>query len=394
MRPEDFPSTERGEVRLVPRGGYWVYFPAPAPRHIEYTDETVRLVEEATGALHRLSGVGRMLPNPRLLIAPYVRLEAVLSSRIEGTQSDVTDLLRYETGDDESIGELHDDVREVRNYITALDHGIARLDEGFPLSLRLLRETHERLMADVRGGYATPGEFRRSQNWIGGTSPSDAAFVPPPVEAMTAAMDDLEQFLHDRSLPLLVQLAIAHYQFEVIHPFLDGNGRLGRLLIPLVLAERKVLPQPLLYLSVFFEQHRSYYYELLMSTSRTGDLDPWIKFFLRGVAVQSADAENRTVRLVELQAAMRNELLGEKVSTTVVRAAEALFSTPYVSVTWLAETLGVTFPTAQSAINTLVRRGDLTETTGRKRNRFYFAARIFEAVYGTSPVPDQPTLFD
>ena len=394
MRPEEFPANERGQVRRVPSGNYWAFFPSPLPRRIEYTDEIVRILDEATGALHRLSGVGRLLPNPHLLIAPYVRLEAVLSSRIEGTQSDVADLLRFEAGDEESVGELHDDVREVRNYVTALDHGILRLSEGFPLSLRLLREAHERLMSGVRGGYATPGEFRRSQNWIGGTSPSDAAFVPPPVDAMTEALDDLERFLHEQSMPLLVQLALAHYQFEAIHPFLDGNGRLGRLLIPLVLAERGVLPQPLLYLSVYFERHRNHYYDLLMSTSRTGELGPWLLFFLTGVASQANDALERTVRLVELQTALRNQLLDEKATTTVVRTAELLFSTPYISATWLSDTLGVSYPTAQSAINTLVGRGDLTESTGRRRNRFYFAARIFEAVYGRSPLPEQPKLFE
>lgn len=396
MRSEDFPKTPRGEVRRVPGEGYQAYYPSPLPRSLDYTDDLVRLLDGATGALNRLAGVGRLLPNPHLLIAPYVRLEAVLSSRIEGTQSDVTDLLRFEAGDEISVGELRDDVQEVRNYITALNHGIERLASGFPLSLRLLRETHERLMAGVRGAHATPGEFRRSPNWIGGSSPIDATFVPPPVDAMRIALDDFEQFLHDRSLPLLIHLAMAHYQFEVIHPFLDGNGRVGRLLIPLVLIERGVLPQPLLYLSVYFERNRTRYYDLLLHTSRTGDIEPWISFFLRAVSAQALDAEERTVRLVELQSTMRNQLLGERVSMTVVRAVELLFSMPYISATSLAEALDVTFPTAQLAIDYLIARGDLVETTGRKRNRFYFARGIFAAVYGT---PDdlgeqQSTLFD
>lgn len=396
MRAEDFPTTPRGGARRVPGAGYSAYYPEPLPRSIDYSNELVRQLDEATGALHGLGGVGRLLPNPNLLIAPYVRLEAVLSSRIEGTQSDVADLLRYEVGDEESLGELRDDVREVRNYINALDHGIERLRGGFPLSLRLLREAHERLLTGVRGGSATPGEFRRSQNWIGGSSPSDASFVPPPVAAMTEALDDLERFLHDRSLPLLIHLAMAHYQFEVVHPFLDGNGRLGRLLIPLVLIERGVLPQPLLYLSVFFERNRNQYYDLLMATSRTGDLAPWIRFFLRGVAEQAADAEERTVRLVELQSAVRSELLAERAPVSAVRAAELLFSKPYISASSLAKDLDVTFPTAQSAIDLLVARGDLIETTGRKRNRFYFSQRIFDAVYGMNPETsdEQTSLFD
>ncbi len=394
MRPEDFPLTSSGEVRRVPDGGYWAFYPAPVPRAIDYNNEIVQSLDRATGALYRLSGVGRLLPNPHLLIAPHVRLEAVLSSRIEGTRSDVTDLLRFEAGDEESVGGLRDDVREVSNYMTALDHGIRRLDGGFPLSMRLLREVHEHLMTGVRGGDATPGEFRKSQNWIGGTSPSDAAFVPPPVDAMRPALDDLEQFLHDPSLPLLIHLALAHCWFEMIHPFVDGNGRLGRLLIPLVMVERKVLPQPLLYLSVYFERNRNQYYDLLMSTSRTGDVVPWITFFLHGVATQAADAENRTVRLVELQTALRAELLDERATVTVVRTTEHLFNTPYVSATGLAERLEVSYPTAQSAINYLVDRGDLTEATGRQRNRFYMANRIFEAVYGEPKDPETPTLFD
>lgn len=395
MRADDFPPTSRGEARQVPGQGYVAYYPAPLPRRLDYTDSLVGQLDEATGALHRLAGVGRLLPNPNLLIAPYVRLEAVLSSRIEGTQSEITDLLRFEAGDDESIGELRDDVQEVRNYIAALNYGIERLAGGFPLSLRLLRESHERLMTGVRGGHATPGEFRRSQNWIGGSSPSDAVFVPPPVDAMNPALDDLEQFLHDRSLPLLIHVAMAHYHFEVVHPFLDGNGRLGRLLIPLVLIERGVLPQPLLYLSVYLERNRNHYYDLLLHTSRTGDFDPWISFFLRAVGAQATDAEERTVRLVELQSKMRSQLLEERVSMSVVRATELLFSTPYVSATSLASALEVTFPTAQSAIDLLVHRGDLVETTGRKRNRFYFAQSIFDAVYGTpaQPAEQQPTLF-
>lgn len=192
----------------------------------------------------------------------------------------------------------------------------------------------------------------------------------------------------------MIQLALAHYQFEVIHPFLDGNGRVGRLLIPLTLAERNVLPQPLLYLSAYLERNRSQYYDLLMATSRTGKLAPWIKFFLRGVRDQAIDAEERTVRLVELQAELRNNLLAEKAGLSVIRVAELLFSTPYVSATGLAATFNISFPTAQSAINALVVRGDLVESTGRRRNRFCFATAIFDAVYGTTVQPEQPTLFD
>ncbi|HUP68624.1 MAG TPA: Fic family protein [Acidimicrobiales bacterium] len=382
MEPSQFASRERGVVRRCPAGDYWAFFPAPLPTSAKYSTQTSLLLDDATGALFRLGGVGRLLPNPTLLIGPHVRLEAVLSSRIEGTESELSDLLRFEAGEPDRGDDRHNsDVREVHNYIVALDHGLARLREGFPLSLRLIREVHERLMQGVRGEMKTPGEFRRSQNWIGGISPGDATFVPPPLDEMNAALQDWEQFLHRRSAPLLLQLAMAHYQFEVIHPFLDGNGRVGRLLVPLLLIERGALPQPLLYLSVYFERKRQEYYDLLLWTSQRGDFDPWFQFFLRGVAVQARDAEERTVRLVEMQAQLRNELLAARVSNTVVRLAEMLFDRPYITSASVQRDVKVTQPTAQSAIDTLVDRQLLREVTGRQRGRMYFSPGIFEAVY-------------
>ena len=346
MRVESFPLTERGVARQVPGLSFAAYYPEPLPRRLNYSSALVSRLDFATAALHRLAGVGRLLPNPSLLIAPHVRLEAVLSSKIEGTRSEINDLLRFEAGESPGTAVLRDDVAEVRNHVVALNYGVQRLRDGFPLSLRLLREVHGHLMEGVRGEHATPGEFRRTQNWIGGSSPSNATYVPPPVPEMTEALSDLEAFLHDRSLPPLIHLALAHYQFEVIHPFLDGNGRLGRLLVPLVLIERQILPQPLLYLSVFLEENRDRYYELLLSTSQSGDLEPWIDFFLQAVAVQATDAEERTVRLVERQSDLRSRLMGQRVSMTAVRAAEFLFSTPYVSATTLSQALDVSFPTA------------------------------------------------
>lgn len=378
MDPRGFKSTRRGEVRKALEG-YWAFFPAPLPRSVKYSDRSALLLDEATGALYRLGGVGRLIPNPTLLIGPHVRLEAVLSSRIEGTKSEVADLLKYQAGDDEPASDP--DVREVSNYVRALDHGIARLRADFPLSLRLVRELHEVLMQGVRGQHATPGEFRRSPNWIGGTSPSNAVFVPPPVDEMKLLLDDWESFLHVRSLPLLIQLAMVHYQFEVIHPFLDGNGRVGRLLLPMVLIERKALPLPLLYLSVFFERYRDTYYDLLLATSQGGEWDPWFQFFLTGVARQAGDAEERTIRLVELQQQIRGELLEARRSATVQRLAELLFDQPYLSAKRVQRDLGVTNPTAQAAIEALVELGIVREITGRRRNRFYFADRIFDAVY-------------
>lgn len=386
MRPEAFSSHERGWVRRT-ETGFYAFFPAAVPRQLSLSDEVVKLLDEATGAVHRLGGVGRLIPNPHLLIGPHLRLEAVLSSRIEGTKTDVGQLLRFEAGQAPSP-EAADDATEVTNYILAMEHGLARVRGGFPVSVRLLREMHEQLLRGVRGQHRRPGELRTSPVWIGGSTLDNAVFVPPPPDEMRDALGDLEQFLHERDLPLLVQLAIAHYQFEVIHPFLDGNGRIGRLLIPLMLVLRDALPQPLLYLSAYFEQHRSEYYDHLLITSQSGDLMPWIAFFLRGVRRQARDSEERTVRLVELQHQLRNDLLAEGRSNSVVRLAEQLFSVPVVTAARVESMIGVTRPTAHSAIDALVERGDLVEMTGRERNRVYEAPAIFEAVYGAVEVPE------
>jgi Fic family protein len=386
VRPDAFPSTACGVVRKEITG-YWSFHPNPLPRRLDLPSDVVKLMEEATGAVHRLGGVGRLIPNPHLLIEPHQRLEAVLSSRIEGTKTDVNGLLRYVAGQTPAPDEAAD-AREVQNYVTAMEHGLERVRGGFPVSTRLLGEMHELLLAGVRGRHRRPGELRDSPVWIGGATLDDAVFVPPPVDAMKAALDDLEQFLHDQDMPLLVQLALAHYQFEVIHPFLDGNGRIGRLLIPLMLVLRDALPQPLLYLSAFIEQHRSEYYDLLLSTSQHGDLMPWLRFFLRGVRRQARDAEERTVRLVELQQELRNELLAEGRSTTIVRLAEHLFSIPFINASHAEAVLDVSRPTAHAAINALVDRGDLVEITGRERWRMYEAPRIFEAVYGPVRLPE------
>ena len=389
MRPEAFTSTERGDVRRDPTG-FWAFHPRPLPLRLDLSPDVVKLLDEATGAVHRLGGVGRLLPNPHLLIGPHLRLEAVLSSRIEGTKTDVGQLLRYEAGQAPPADQA-DDAREVQNYVTAMEHGLRRVREGFPVSIRLLREMHELLLRDARGQHRRPGELRTSPVWIGGSNLEDAIFVPPPPDAMGPALDDLERFLHQQDMPLLVQLALAHYQFEAIHPFLDGNGRIGRLLIPLMLVLRQALPQPLLYLSAFFEQHRAEYYDHLLFTSQRGDLTPWLTFFLTGVRIQARDAEERTVRLVELQSELRRELLDEGRPNSVVRLAEHLFSTPIITASRAETLLDVTRPTAHAAIDALVERGDLAEITGRERGRIYEASRIFEAVYGPVPLLEEGT---
>lgn len=385
MRPEAFPSNDRGTVRRT-LNGFYAFHPEPLPRAVQLPAGHLRLLDEATGAVHRLGGVGRLIPNPHLLIGPHLRLEAVLSSRIEGTRTDVSQLLRYEAGQVDDTTDV-DDAQEVSNYVQAMEHGLDRLAGGFPLCIRLLREMHRVLLSGVRGQNRLPGELRSTPNWIGGTTLENAVFVPPPPDEMSRALTDWEQFLHERELPLLVQLALAHYQFEVIHPFLDGNGRIGRLMIPLMLVYRGALTQPLLYLSAYFEEHRGEYYDHLLFTSQRGDFLPWLEFFLVGVRRQARDAEERTVRLVDLQHAMRSELLSEGRPNSVVRLAEQLFSIPIVNASRVAAMLSVSRPTAQTAIDTLVERGDLVEVTGRERRRVYEAPRIFEAVYGAVDVP-------
>jgi len=387
MRPDAFSSQARGVVRKTPTG-FYAFFPEPLPRRLDLPSEVVVLLDEATGAVHRLGGVGRLIPNPHLLIGPHLRLEAVLSSRIEGTKTDVGQLLRFEAGEAPN-SDAADDAREVQNYIHAMELGLLRVHDGFPVSIRLFRDMHEILLAGVRGQHRRPGDLRESPVWIGGTTLDNAVFVPPPQHEMRIALDDLERFLHEHDHPLLVQLALAHYQFEVIHPFLDGNGRIGRLLIPLMLVLRGALSQPLLYLSAYFEQHRSQYYDNLLVTSQTGDLMPWLTFFLRGVRRQAREAEERTVRLVELQHDMRSALLEEGRPNSVVRLAEYLSSVPVVSASRVSRILDVTRPTAHSAIEALVERGDLHEVTGKERNRIYEAPRIFDAVYGPVNIPGE-----
>lgn len=366
-------------------GGYKAFYPAPLPLSLDYPETTVNLLTDATAAVNRLAGVSRLLPSAEILIGPYVRLEAVLSSRIEGTQASVGDLLLLEAGGEV---EEREDVQEVLNYVQALRQALDRLPD-LPLSGRLIREAHATLMRGVRGEHALPGEFRTTQNWIGppGTLLADAAFVPPPPEEVPAAIGALEHFLHDRGLPNLIAVALAHYQFETIHPFVDGNGRIGRLLIPLMLVERGVLTLPVLYLSAYFERSREEYYARLDEARFGGSPFGWLDFFLRGVAQYAHDAEERTVRLVDLQKDLRVGLHESGATLTTIRLAERLIDRPYVSAPWVAQALDVTFPTAQAAIEALQERGHLREVTGRARNRIYQASSIMDAVY-SPPAPE------
>lgn len=357
-------------------GGYTAFVPDPLPPVLEWTPELVRALSDADRAIGRLAGEGRRLSNPHLLIRPFVRREAVLSSRIEGTQATLGELLAAEAG--AAVSRSPADLREVANYVVALEYGIQRLAR-LPLSLRLIRELHEHLMKGVRGNHATLGEFRRSQNWIGhpGCSLSNATYVPPPPSEMMGCLDAWEKFLHDTGLPPLVQVALAHSQFEAIHPFLDGNGRVGRLLITIFLIERGILPTPLLYLSAFFEATRRDYYDGLLSVTERGEWGAWIQYFLNGVARQAEDALNRAERINALLEKWRMAVAG---SSSKVPAAlvDRLAENPYWTIKGVAERLKVAYTTAERAVERLESLGIVTQTTDAKRDRVYCATAILE----------------
>ncbi len=346
--------------------------PLPPVPSLELDGPRQAVLERATLALGRLDSIGLLLPDPHLFLYAYVRREAVLSSQIEGTQSSLSDLLLFEL--DEMPGVPFNDVVEVSNYVAALELGMARLREGFPLCNRLLREMHARLMAQGRGSDKAPGEFRRSQNWIGGTRPGNAHFVPPPPQEVDPCMAALERFIHGETgdCPVLLKAALAHVQFETIHPFLDGNGRLGRLLIALLLHESGVLAQPLLYLSLYFKQHRSLYYELLNRVRTEGDWEAWVDFFLEGVEQTASGAVQTARRLVDLfQQDTRRVQSGGRGAANVLRVLDALRQRPVCSLHQIGQSAGITFPTVSKAMLTLVKLGIARELTGQRRNRVF-----------------------
>ena len=330
-------------------------------------------LEDAALALGRLDSVSTLLPDQDLLIYAYVRKEAVLSSQIEGTQSSLSDLLLFELEETPGIPEV--DVAEVSRYVAALEHGLRRLKEDFPLSNRLLREIHDVLLSHGRGSDKTPGEFRRSQNWIGGTRPGNAVFVPPPHHAVPDCMASLERFLHAREdgLPILVRAGLAHVQFETIHPFLDGNGRVGRLLMTLLLCHAGVLRQPLLYLSLYFKQNRSRYYDLLNQVRFTGDWELWLAFFLEGVRITAEGAVVMARRLSEMFAAdrMSIERLSSRAAGSVLRVHEALKAQPILSLSDVSHRTKLSFPAVASAMERLVAMGIAREVTGKRRGRLF-----------------------
>lgn len=346
------------------------------------------MLDRANQALGRLDAVTTLLPNTGLFIYLYVRKEALLSSQIEGTQSSLSDLLLYES--EETPGVPLDDVREVSNYVAAMEHGLKRLHEGFPLSLRLMREIHRILLADGRGANKEPGEFRRSQNWIGGTRPGTARFVPPPPDLVMDCLGDLERFLHDdvRHLPILIKAALVHVQFESIHPFLDGNGRLGRLLITFLLCAQGVLTEPILYLSLYLKSHRTAYYELLQQVREQGAWEDWLEFFLDGVhqtAMQATEAATRILHLFDDDRARIGGL--GRAASSALQVHEYLKKRPYLSIPKAAKDLGISVPTVTRSVRHLEDLGILKEVSGRRRDRLFVYGRYLDILSeGTEPL--------
>jgi Fic family protein len=355
--------------------------PLPPVPPLELGAEHFDRLERANRALGKLDGLSRFLPDVSLFVYWFVRKEAVLSSQIEGTQSSLSDLLLYEQK--ETPGVPLEDVEEVSRYVAAVGYGVKRLREGFPISLRLLREVHEVLLQSGRGSTKQPGEFRRSQNWIGGTRPGNARFVPPPPENLMDCLGDLEKFLHDHpeKTPTLIKAALSHVQFETIHPFLDGNGRVGRLLITLLLCAETAITEPTLYLSLYFKRHRDVYYELLQKVRAEGAWEEWLLFFLEGVEETAEEAVRTATQILEIFARDRAlvESLGRPAGNAL-RVHSLLQRKPVVSVAAAASELNLTAPTVRSAIENLQKIGLVSEATGKRRDRLFVYSRYLDVL--------------
>jgi Fic family protein len=381
VKRSDFTPDAPGS--LVDVGGGFVAFVAEAlPPHFEWSGPLVQALSAADRSIGQLAGVGRTLANPHLLIRPFLQKEAVLSSRIEGTRASLSDLFLFDV-EPPAAPEVSD-TREVRNYVVALEHGLKRL-ESLPIGTRLLCELHRLLLNGVRGEGGA-GELRRIQVHIGPSSRmADATFVPAPANEIPQLLSDLEKFIHsDSGIPVLLRLAMVHYQFEAIHPFHDGNGRVGRLLISLLIASENLLPQPLLYLSAFFERHRAEYYDDLLHVSTRGSWTEWFLYFLEAVRAQSLDAIATANRLTDLRDAFHARLHAPRATGLLHKLVDVLFSSPALTISQAAQILGVTYRSAQQNVERLVALGILREVTGRKRNRVFICDEIIRAVEGES----------
>lgn len=383
MIPKNFQSDRAGRVVKHPRN-YWTFIPDKFPPEISYSPTIVKLLGEASGYLGELSGVGRQLPNPYILVGPAIRREAVLSSQIEGTLSGIDDLFFFEARPQEKPAKP--DVHEVHNYVVAMEYGLDRLD-SLPISSRFIRELHEHLLKGVRGEQATPGQFRTTQNWIGpsGCTLNEAIYVPPPPEEIGDLLSSWEQYIHDSSTEVhnLIRLAVIHAQFELIHPFLDGNGRIGRLLFVLLMCHWKLLPQPLLYLSAFFARNRDSYYRHLLDVSQHGTWEAWIEFFLRGTREQSQQNVITARALIDLNTRYRKMLEGERVPSVTHQIIDQLFTNPVITVPFIRDRWDVHFHTAQKVIDHLERLGVLREVTGKRRYRAWVAETIMDILTRT-----------
>jgi len=354
-------------------GRSFIPYPLPPEPGLALTPADYDLIEKANQAIGRLDGMASVLPDAALFVYSYVRKEAVLSSQIEGTQSSLSDLLLFESK--EKPGVPLDDVREVSNYVAAMSHALERIrEDGFPLSLRLIRDAHRMLLSKGRGNQRDPGEFRRSQNWIGGTRPGNAIYVPPPADRVIECMGHLEKFLHDDPVrtPVLIKAGLAHVQFESIHPFLDGNGRMGRLLITLLLCAEGVLQEPLLYLSLYFKQHRAQYYDLLQAVREKGDWEGWLRFFLEGVyqtAQQAVATSKAILQLFEEDRKRISAAVPARRSLSILRVHEQFQKHPILMVARIARNTGLTAPTVAGAITAMTKLGIVQEITGRQRDR-------------------------
>ena len=354
--------------------GYHAFIPNPLPPELVWNNQLISCLSRADHILGMLSREGSRLPNPHLLMRPFIAREAVLSSKIEGTRATLGEILADQAG--AHVERSPDELQEVQNYIIALDYGLKRIKD-FPLSLRVIKEIHELLMQGVRGTHATPGEFRRSQNWIGrpGCTLMTAKYVPPTPEELMDSLSSLELFLHDRTLPPLIHIALCHYQFEAIHPFLDGNGRMGRLLITLLLIEQKMLPSPLLYLSAFFEATRDEYYRQLYNISSQGTWQDWLLYFLDGVATQGLDVLSRAERINHLITEWQLKFSGGS-SGALQNILKHFAINPYLTITRIAENLNLAFTTVQKAVEKLEAAGIVSQVSEGKRDRVYCAIQI------------------
>ena len=381
MDPNEYSKSASGRP-IQTDSGYWSFIPAPLPPEIEWSPKFVTLLSEAERALAQLAEVGQSFSPAKISVKPFVRQEAVISSRIEGTRTSLRDLYSYEAGQ-LSFFEADTDAQEVQNYVQAMEYGLERM-ETLPVSLRFIRELHEKLMRGVRGDIWTPGEFRRSQNWIGspGSTIETARYVPPPVDEMHTCLHELEDFIHASSdLPLLIRLGMIHVRFEAIHPFLDGNGRVGRLLVSLLLCAWDLLPQPFLHLSVFIEAHRYEYYQHLLAVSQKGEWEAWLSFFLQGIKEQSLEAKARVRALSTLRENYKQELEKKRTSERLMQAVDFLLGQPILSVRQLETGLDLSnYLSAQRLIAKLEKHGILREVTGQARNRIYQADKTLQAI--------------